>query len=186
MTPMGPATVAMPDLEIGRAPGAGPVEALRGRLGQLRAVVADLPDQLYRWRPESRVSGSIGGHVRHCLDHADALAAARPYDELSYDGRRRGTEVETSREAALDAIDRTRARLARLEPATLDRPVRIVAQLEAGGESVRGWSTLGRELAFVLHHTVHHQALIALLLDAMGRPVPRSFGYAPSTPLPPA
>jgi len=161
-----------------------PVAALRRRLSQLRAVVAALSDEAYRWRPEGQVSGSVGGHVRHCLDHAATLAATRPFDELSYDDRRRGTPVETSRHAALDAIDRTSAALAELESLNLDHPVRVTALLEASGGSVRGWSTLGREVAFVINHTVHHQALIALLLSIMHRPVPPSFGFAPSTPLP--
>jgi uncharacterized damage-inducible protein DinB len=45
-------------------------------------------------------------------------------------------------------------------------------------------SSLGRELAFVLNHTVHHQALLAVLLAVQGRRVPVGFGYAPSTPRP--
>ena len=43
-------------------------------------------------------------------------------------------------------------------------------------------STLRRELAFVISHTVHHQALIAMLLAVAGLQVPESFGLAPSTP----
>jgi hypothetical protein len=45
-------------------------------------------------------------------------------------------------------------------------------------------STLGRELAFVASHTIHHFAIVALLLRDMGIGVPARFGYAPSTPSP--
>ena len=43
-------------------------------------------------------------------------------------------------------------------------------------------TSLGRELAFVVQHTIHHAALIAVLLDILGVRVPADFGYAPSTP----
>jgi len=42
---------------------------------------------------------------------------------------------------------------------------------------------VARELAFVMNHTIHHQAIIALLLEFQGRePLDDRFGYAPSTP----
>jgi uncharacterized damage-inducible protein DinB len=50
------------------------------------------------------------------------------------------------------------------------------------GEALTGWSTRARELAFVVSHTIHHQAIIALLMSFQGLAVPAQFGYAPSTP----
>jgi uncharacterized damage-inducible protein DinB len=38
-------------------------------------------------------------------------------------------------------------------------------------------------MLFVISHTIHHQALVAVLLSATGRGVPDAFGLAPSTPL---
>ncbi|MBM4187475.1 MAG: hypothetical protein FJ206_09205 [Gemmatimonadetes bacterium] len=56
----------------------------------------------------------------------------------------------------------------------------IQLQCEAGTES---WSrsTLGRELQFLVSHSVHHFALIKLLLANDGPVLPREFGVAPST-----
>jgi uncharacterized damage-inducible protein DinB len=42
-------------------------------------------------------------------------------------------------------------------------------------------TTLARELAFVVQHTVHHCALIAVLLEWQGYRVPYGFGLAAST-----
>jgi uncharacterized damage-inducible protein DinB len=44
-------------------------------------------------------------------------------------------------------------------------------------------SSVARELAFVISHTIHHNAQIALLAHRLGsRRLPPGFGVAPSTP----
>jgi uncharacterized damage-inducible protein DinB len=119
--------------------------------------------------------------VRHCLDHIAALVTWQPAETLSYDRRVRGTAVECDPAEALRRILRLKAALQRWGGRTIDDPVRITS-IVAPGDSVIGWSTLGRELAFVASHTVHHQAVIAVLLSVLGLAVPDRLGYAPSTP----
>jgi hypothetical protein len=53
--------------------------------------------------------------------------------------------------------------------------------VDCHGATVEVASSLGRELVFVLQHTIHHQAIVALLLAARGVTIPPRFGYAPST-----
>ena len=57
-----------------------------------------------------------------------------------------------------------------------------MSMISPSGETVTGWSTLARELAFVVSHTIHHQAIIAVLLALHGHAVPERFGHSPSTP----
>ena len=64
----------------------------------------------------------------------------------------------------------------------MDDPICVTSLVTPVGESLTGWSTLGRELAFVDSHTIHHQALIAVLLELADVPVPDDLGLAPSTP----
>jgi hypothetical protein len=47
--------------------------------------------------------------------------------------------------------------------------------------SVWAASSLARELQFTLSHTVHHYALIALILRLQGFAPPADFGVAPAT-----
>lgn len=54
--------------------------------------------------------------------------------------------------------------------------------ISPSGDSVTGWSTLARELAFVVSHTIHHQAIIGVLLAIHGHAVPERFGHSPATP----
>lgn len=158
------------------------VLALRGRLDELMRLVITLPAEAYCARP-SRVSGSIGEHVRHVLDHIASLVGANPLSALSYDQRSRGTAVETQPSIAVREMMRLDAALERWGDRTLEHPVAVTAVTSTDGESVTGWSSFARELAFVMNHTIHHQAIIALLLERLDAELPdERFGYAPSTP----
>jgi hypothetical protein len=50
-----------------------PAFALAEHLDALAEVVERVSDFDYLARPSSGVSGSIGAHVRHCVDHVTAL-----------------------------------------------------------------------------------------------------------------
>jgi len=159
-----------------------PYAVLDQLLDGLAEVLLDLPAQTYVAVPLPAVSGSIGGHVRHTLDHIAAFAVANPHDTLTYDARVRGTAVETDPAAALQTIDSLRRLLSAQATASVAQPVVVASTIAASGESISGASTLARELAFVVSHTVHHEALIATLLAVQGLQAPRWFGYSPSTP----
>jgi uncharacterized damage-inducible protein DinB len=58
----------------------------------------------------------------------------------------------------------------------------VTAQLAADGRTVVTSSTIGRELAFVISHTIHHSAIINVLLRQRHVSTPTGFGYAASTP----
>ena len=164
------------------AVGASPVAALRERLDELMRLVLTLSPAAYCART-SRVSGSVGEHVRHVLDHLSSLVAACPSAMLSYDHRTRGTAVETEPSVAVREMMRLDAALERWADRSLDQPLAVATVLSTDGRSVTGWSTLARELAFVTSHTIHHQAIVALLLEQQGSDVAdERFGYAPSTP----
>jgi len=156
------------------------LQALQAQLRMLRSTIDELPDDLFGARI-SQASGSIGEHVRHTLDHARALLALIDGDDLTYDARLRGTPVETHAEIAARAIDRVCSDLGALDRADA-RSIRLHLIAEAGRRPSQLTSTVGREVAFVIQHTIHHCALIALLLERRGIAAPARFGYAPSTP----
>ena len=85
--------------------------------------------------------------------------------------RRRGI---TSLREACDAI--------RLMERQEDGPILLAAVVEHGRPPVAVETSLAREVLFALQHTIHHQAIIALLLHHDGVATPSRFGYAPATP----
>jgi uncharacterized damage-inducible protein DinB len=153
-------------------------------LEQLAAMIDGLDDSQYTSQRAREVSGSIGGHVRHCLDHVSALVAGLECGRIRYDARLRGTMVESSRPAALDEIARLLVSLDAVPGTALERNVSVLVRTAPDGPELPVPSTVARELTFVASHTVHHFAIVALLLHDMGVAVPPRFGYAPSTPSP--
>ena len=154
---------------------------LVGLLEQLREVLALMPKGMYVAQPAARVSGSIGQHVRHCLDHVSAFTAAVSGEALSYDQRLRGTTLETDPRTAVDEIDRLFVRLERMPPTSLDHQLTLSSLVDVRLPPVTMRTTIARELAFVVQHTIHHCALIAVLVEWQGGRVPNGFGLAPST-----
>ena len=159
-----------------------PVLALTRLLDDLGGLLRTIEPITYTARPMPGVSGSVGEHVRHILDHVAAFVAARPHGVMTYDRRERGTAVEADPAAAVRAIVRLTLALEDAADADLDVSVAVQTLLVRDEDPVICWSTLKRELAFVIAHTVHHQALVAVLLAMFGDHVPEGFGFAASTP----
>lgn len=155
--------------------------ALAAVLQQLADVLAAMTDSQYVQKPVGVFASSLGGHVRHCVDHCTALLAAVSTGVLDYDDRARGTAIEMDRGAARAALRATQEQLAQLTAGALDQPLRLTALLTPAGPRLESLSSLGRELVFVLSHTIHHGALIAAMCATLGISVPAGFGYAPAT-----
>lgn len=157
------------------------VQPLAQLLRQLGEVISGLSDAQYTLKPVGNVDGSIGGHVRHCLDHVRAVIGALDSGAIDYDKRRRGTAVETSRCCGLAEIDELVAEITALLPDAMDRTLSMSVMMSSGEAPIEVTTTVGREMAFVLSHTVHHNALIAAMVRTLGGTLPERFGYAPAT-----
>jgi uncharacterized damage-inducible protein DinB len=155
--------------------------ALSATLDQLAAAIRLLTTAEYTAR-EWRSSGSIGAHVRHCLDHVSALEYGMVTGDVGYDHRERNTLVELDPRLGESRLRRASARFAAYGDVLLDQPVTLVTQIGTDGATIRVPSTIGRELAFVVSHTIHHSALVAVLLEHADCDVPDRLGLAPTTP----
>ena len=163
---------------------ASPFTALSDLLREMACAVSQLAPEEYTDSEVPGISGSIGGHVRHSLDHVRALEAGLEHGRVDYDTRHRQTAIEHDRETAVLALMAAAARFHALDTAVLSRTVTVRSLLARDGRSVEGASSIARELAFVVSHTIHHNAQIALLAHRIGSGrLPSRFGVAPSTPV---
>ena len=159
-------------------PAIGP---LVGLLHQLFDLVGTLTDEEYTRKPVGVVESSIGGHVRHNLDHIEALLRGLPAGEVCYDHRDRGTDVERDRVAAMEAMLRLERELTYFPWAELPHLLKLSALIAPDLPPIVTMTSPERELAFVVSHTIHHNALIAVMAKLLGAELPAEFGYAPST-----
>jgi uncharacterized damage-inducible protein DinB len=172
-------TLVTPEVIVPLAP---PLHSVVTLLQEMHTLVERLDQEEYTRPAPGRSSGGVGGHVRHCLDHVSALIAATYTGVCAYDGRARGTDVETHRGAALTAIAGLIRVVAGLDPSLLHREIDVEIQLDRAGAISRTRSSFGRELIYIMSHTIHHNALVALMLRGRGIPVDPHLGLAPSTP----
>ncbi len=158
------------------------VRACECILGQCASLACKLEDGSYTAESKLLKGGTIGKHLRHTLDHvAAAVGAAGANQPIDYDHRQRGGCVESDRAEAAKAIADVCGRLRSLDARDLDRPVRVRCMLSGAGEQAEMGSTLGRELAFAMHHAIHHQAMMRAIATELGADVPDDFGVAPDT-----
>ena len=150
-------------------------------LRQLASVIESLSDSQYTQKPVGVIESSVGGHVRHCLDHVQSLLAAVKIGHLDYDHRQRGTPVETLRFSAMQLIDDLIESLHELPRFVFTRPITVSVSMSSDDEPVSVLSSVGREMAYVLAHTIHHNAILGAMVKTLGGEVPERFGYAPST-----
>ncbi|MBI5721955.1 MAG: hypothetical protein HZC37_30140 [Burkholderiales bacterium] len=127
---------------------------------------------------------SIGPHLRHVIEHYEALVL-RPFAaEVDYDQRPRDRTLERSPALARQRIAALRATLRGWAQADLDLEEPLLV-FTLGG--VQGqWpmvsaSTISRELVFLASHAVHHFALLRGQCEHDGIAVDAHFGMAPAT-----
>jgi uncharacterized damage-inducible protein DinB len=143
-------------------------------------LIDQLTDAHYTHRAPGR--SPVGAQFRHVLDHYACFLDGLDVGEVDYDQRRRDGAIETDRATAIAAAEGIIERLAGMEEGATVSTLRV--RMNSGGTSAdadHAPSTLGRELLFLVSHTVHHFAVIRLLLAEQGVDPGEEFGMAPST-----
>jgi hypothetical protein len=150
-------------------------------LDQLARVLELVDDQTYcqtsAWSPR----GSIGGHVRHCVDFYQSFINGIDSGRINYNYRRQDPRIEVDRRYAIARIQDAQRSLRSVSPVIKFRP--ILVSTEDCGLSLSAWcsSSLVRELEFLQSHAIHHFSLIAVLLRLNEIEPGENFGVAPTT-----
>lgn len=158
-------------------------------LEQALALLETIPESVYASRPANFERGGVGTHLRHVLDHYDAFLDGLEQGRIDYDARARDLATEVESAVARRRLRATIARLRELGPTGetqalwAARELLVVMELGDRGDALASSSasSLGRELQYLVAHTVHHFALIAVALRSLGHELPPDFGVAPST-----
>jgi hypothetical protein len=148
-------------------------------LEQGHALLGRLNDSLYASAEGLPVRSGAGSHMRHCLDFYQSLLEGVWTGRVDYNRRGRDALVARDRVCAAARIEIVIEELRALADLPGDTTL-LVSPEDADADT---WcaSTLARELQFLLGHTVHHYALVALILRLQGFEPGEEFGVAPST-----
>lgn len=156
------------------------VEANRMLLQQAADLLAGLDDDAYNAACPACFDSTVGGHLRHVLEHYRSFIGGLESGEIDYDLRERGSPVERSVVAAAAEVTLLLAAMEHLHGSSARSPLLIM--VDDGGRPRTSLSNVERELQFLLSHSVHHYALIRTILNIQGlRCAVGEFGVAPST-----
>lgn len=146
-------------------------------------VLGNLDNEVFNRVDPPRYKSNIGTHFRHILDHYISLLEGWN-NKIDYDARIRGTGIETDADMAKHKCTEVIENLTKIASSELNisREVLVKSNIE-GSKNESPWSvsSIKRELQFLVSHTVHHYALVKLILTLNGRTAPEHFGIAPST-----
>jgi hypothetical protein len=124
----------------------------------------------------------VGPHLRHVIEHCEALLSPAEPGSVDYDRRPRDRELECRPAVARARLEALQARLLQWTDAQLAAPLHVRGQGGLAGDfDFAVESSAGRELVFVTSHAIHHYALLQAHCKQHGIPVNAEFGRAPAT-----
>jgi hypothetical protein len=157
----------------------GIVEHIRTNLGEIRNLLLSLEDIHFTFRFNCLSGATIGQHVRHILEFYQCLFETG--NVICYDDRKRDLHLETNQAFALKVIDDI---LSELKSIGKDRSILLRSNFSAETyDNVYLSTSLYREMAHALEHSIHHQALIKVVMTqlCLEDGLSDNFGLAPAT-----
>ncbi|MCG8581460.1 MAG: DinB family protein [Bacteroidales bacterium] len=150
-------------------------------LNQISRLLKNITIEKYTAKTEILSNASIGEHVRHIIEFYLLLVKGSLTGVISYDKRERDTQIENCKDYALQVIDKLNAGIDTLDE---DKLVTLEGDYSRQGYSKQVLnSSVGRELAYCIEHSIHHQALIkaATVNINISHILDKNFGLAYST-----
>ncbi|MDF3130233.1 hypothetical protein P0Y35_13580 [Kiritimatiellaeota bacterium B1221] len=150
-------------------------------LDQAIDLLTEMPPKIFTHKNPPLYQSGVGPHLRHCMDHMELFLQGYADGKVDYDQRPRRDVQQQDPVAMRLWIGELSKKMNDLHPQDLSRALKV--KMDCGSEMEDPWSgsTVLRELQFLLSHTVHHFALIAMILRDQGIEAPEGFGVAPST-----
>lgn len=150
-------------------------------LSEIKALLLQLSNGQYTYASKLLSEATIGQHVRHILEFYQSVLKGIDTKVINYDLRERNLLIETDKDFAIRIID--------LLNSKLSFEINDEAFILEGNFSsepnkqTQIQTTLFRELAYCLEHSIHHQALIKVGLIELNSIsfIDETFGLAPAT-----
>lgn len=148
-------------------------------LSELRSIIDQLTREEYTLKLPILNHNSIGQHVRHVLEFYMCLSQGIKTEVVNYDKRLRNLSIENDPNYANVILDELTSIFCLQD--IEDRSIKNVT--EFNGTEVSSNSSVSRELVYLIEHSIHHYAIIAISLrnEFSHVEIPSDFGVAYST-----
>ena len=145
---------------------------------ELLLQVCSLIDEL---KPEEYAK--VGPHFRHISDHYEEFFNSLSMGAIDFDRRARDCSLESDKAKCYAQFGRLMDQVNELldQSAELDKVITIQTSTSSTEPAEQTQSSVPRELQFLHTHTVHHLAIIKLVLKQAGVKISKGLGVAPST-----
>jgi hypothetical protein len=150
-------------------------------LEEIKALLLQLSNAQYTYASKLLSEATIGQHVRHILEFYQSVLKGIDTKIINYDNRERNLLIETEKDFAIQVIDFISTNLAH---DLLDKSIILEGNFSSEpGKQTQIQTTIFRELAYSLEHSIHHQALIKVGLIELNSAsfIDETFGLAPAT-----
>ncbi len=131
-------------------------------LNQLKKLVQNITDKDYS-KPIELLSGNtIAKHIRHVIELYEEMLKGIDNGTINYDARKRNLLIEHNREYTLQCIDEL---ILKLKLIYNDKLILLEASFDnSKNEFVKLNSSINRELAYNIEHTIHHMAIMQIIV----------------------
>lgn len=148
------------------------------QLLQVRFVLDQINSEEFNRKMPILRGSSIGGHVRHILEFYQCLLMDPASNEVNYDQRKRNMLLEENLKFATDFLVEI---IDELEKVEANRRILLIAEYD--NEITKMETSLYREIAYNIEHTIHHLAILAMAvkIEFVHITLPEELGYADST-----
>lgn len=150
-------------------------------LEEIKKAISLINKEQYTYKSKTLSNASIGQHIRHILEFYLSLINGLNKGIVNYDLRARDLELENNPDYAKQFADEICCKIA-----TIGTHIK----LELAGnfsskedQCITIQTSVNRELAYCLEHSIHHQALIKIGFMEQGLDdlISKNWGVAPAT-----
>lgn len=147
-------------------------------LHQLRTILAQVRPKDYATSATLLDGASMGKHVRHIIEFYTCLIRGAASGNICYDDRERNVVLEEDPEAASQAIQQI---IVAMDSLPVQK--KISMKTRHGDSELQVQTTVERELIFAAEHTVHHLAIIRMLISSTHSyiVIDETLGYSDAT-----
>jgi len=150
-------------------------------LQEIKTLIGSFKEEHYQYRSQLLSDATIGQHVRHILEFYLCVINGDSQGLVNYDNRERDINLEQDPGFAMSCIDKICIDIQRLNT---EQELQLAGNFSSVGKTLKTIRTsIDRELAYCLEHSIHHQAFIkiGLIEQKLDHLINEGFGVAPAT-----